>query len=63
MTKSFLRSAALALATATSMLTLQPAHAATDAAAVVKHYADVAHAKFSDALSGNRSLSFRQPDR
>ena len=56
MTKSFLRSAALALATATSMLALQPAQAATDAAAVVKHYADVAHAKFSDALSTAEAL-------
>ena len=56
MTKSFLRGAALALATATSMLALQPAHATTDAAAVVKHYADVAHAKFSDALSTAEAL-------
>ena len=45
MTTSFLRGAALALATATSMLALQPALAATDAAVVVKHYAEVAHSK------------------
>jgi putative iron-regulated protein len=56
MTTSFLRSAALAFATATSMLALQPAQAATDAAAVVKHYAEVAHAKYSDALSTAEAL-------
>ncbi|CAN7244418.1 imelysin family protein [Pararhizobium sp. LjRoot238] len=56
MTTSFLRSAALAFATATSMLALQPAQAATDAAAVVKHYADVAYAKYSDALSTAEAL-------
>ena len=56
MTKSFLRSATLALAAATSMLALQPAQAATDAAAVVKHYADVAYAKYSDALSTAEAL-------
>ncbi len=50
MTKNFIRAAALALMTATSTLALQPAQAATDAAAVVKHYAVVAHAKFEDAL-------------
>ena len=56
MTTSFLRGAALALATATSMLALQPARAATDAAVVVKHYAEVAHAKYSDALSTAEAL-------
>ncbi len=56
MTTSFLRSAALALATATSLLALQPAQAATDAAAVVKHYAEVAHAKYADALSTAEAL-------
>ncbi|KQS81196.1 peptidase [Rhizobium sp. Leaf384] len=56
MTVSFLRSAALALAAATSALSLQPAHAATDAAAVLKHYSDVAHAKFEDALTTAQAL-------
>lgn len=56
MTTSFLRKSVLALVAATSMLALQPAHAATDAAAVVKHYADVAHAKYSDALSTAQAL-------
>ncbi|KQS65373.1 peptidase [Rhizobium sp. Leaf371] len=56
MTVSFLRAAALALATATSVLALQPAQAATDAAAVLKHYSDVAHAKFEDALTTAQAL-------
>ena len=56
MPTSFFRKSVLALAAATSMLVLQPAHAATDAAAVVKHYADVAHAKYSDALSTAQAL-------
>lgn len=56
MTKKFFRGAALALMTATSALALQPAHAATDAAAVVKHYAAVAHAKFEDALTTAEAL-------
>ncbi|KQY13280.1 imelysin family protein [Rhizobium sp. Root482] len=56
MTTSFLRKSVLALVAATSMLALQPAHAAADAAAVVKHYADVAHAKYSDALSTAQAL-------
>ncbi|CZT33917.1 imelysin family protein [Rhizobium sp. 9140] len=56
MTVSFLRSAALALATATSALAIQPAAAATDAAAVLKHYSDVAHAKFEDALTTAQAL-------
>ncbi|MET0357891.1 MAG: imelysin family protein, partial [Pararhizobium sp.] len=56
MTVSFLRTAALALATATSALAIQPAHAATDAAAVLKHYSEVAHAKFEDALTTAQAL-------
>ncbi|SER87418.1 imelysin family protein [Rhizobium sp. NFR03] len=56
MTVSFLRTAALALATATSALAIQPAAAATDAAAVLKHYSDVAHAKFEDALTTAQAL-------
>jgi len=56
MTKKFIRGAALAFMTATSALALQPAHAATDAAAVVKHYTAVAHAKFEDALTTAEAL-------
>ncbi|WP_075290949.1 imelysin family protein [Pararhizobium arenae] len=56
MTTSFLRSAMLALVTATSVLAITPASAATDAAAVVKHYAEVAHAKFEDALTTAQAL-------
>ena len=56
MTKNFIRAAALALMTATSVLALQPANAATDAAAVVKHYAAVAHAKYEDALTTAEAL-------
>jgi putative iron-regulated protein len=56
MTKNFIRAAALALMTATSTLALQPAKAATDAAAVVKHYTVVAHAKFEDALITAQAL-------
>jgi len=56
MTKKFIRGAALALMTATSALALQPANAATDAAAVVKHYTAVAHAKFEDALTTAEAL-------
>lgn len=57
MKTSFLRTAALALLTATSAFAFQPAHAATDDAAVVKHYVDVAHAKFSDSLATAKALS------
>ncbi|ASY59004.1 imelysin family protein [Sinorhizobium sp. CCBAU 05631] len=56
MTKNFTRAAALALMTATSVLALQPASAATDAAAVVKHYAAIAHAKYEDALTTAEAL-------
>ncbi|MCV3736520.1 peptidase [Rhizobium sp. TRM96647] len=57
MKTSFLRAAVLALSTATCALAVQPALAATDEAAVVKHYVDVAHAKFSDALATARELA------
>lgn len=57
MKTSFLRTAVLALSTATSALAFQPAFAATDDAAVVKHYVDVAHAKLSDALATAKTLS------
>jgi putative iron-regulated protein len=56
MTVSILRAAALALATATCTLAVQPAQAATDAASVLKHYSDVAHAKFEDALTTAQAL-------
>ncbi len=56
MTKKFIRGATLAFMTATSALALQPAYAATDAAAVVKHYTAVAHAKFEDALTTAEAL-------
>jgi len=56
MTKKFIRTAALALLAATSALALQPAKAATDAAAVVKHYAAIAHAKYEDALTTAEAL-------
>ncbi len=41
-------SASAALLAASVAFTALPARAATDAAAVVKHYADVAHAKYED---------------
>lgn len=53
----FLRTAALALLAATSAFAVQPASAATDAAAVVKHYSEIAHAKFSDSLSTAKDLA------
>jgi putative iron-regulated protein len=56
MTTSFLRAAAFALAAATSGLAMQSAHAAADPAAVVKHYAEIAHAKFSDSLAAAKAL-------
>lgn len=48
------RAAVLAIAPA-ALLAL-PAHAETDAAAVVKHYADVAHAKYEDSLTTAKAL-------
>ncbi|MBB3976362.1 putative iron-regulated protein [Rhizobium azooxidifex] len=57
MKTSFLRAAVLALSTATCALAFQPALAATDEAAVVKHYVDVAHAKYSDSLATAKELA------
>lgn len=57
MKTSFLRAAVLALSTATCALAVQPALAATDEAAVVKHYVDVAHAKYSDSLATAKELA------
>ncbi|QRM53968.1 imelysin family protein [Sinorhizobium sp. BG8] len=56
MKTSLLRAAAFALLAATSALAVQPAAAATDAAAVVKHYSDIAYAKFSDSLATAKEL-------
>ncbi|MDX3926681.1 MAG: imelysin family protein [Shinella sp.] len=56
MTISLLRAAAVALLTATSGFAIQSAAAATDPAAVVKHYAEIAHAKFSDSLAAAKEL-------
>ncbi|MXN50547.1 peptidase [Shinella sp. AETb1-6] len=56
MTTSFLRAAVFALATATSGLAIGTAHAAADPAAIVKHYAEIAHAKFSDSLDAAKAL-------
>ncbi|WP_313664435.1 imelysin family protein [Shinella sp.] len=56
MTTSFLRAAVFALATATSGLAIGAAHAAADPAAIVKHYAEIAHAKFSDSLDAAKAL-------
>ncbi|MGB3812824.1 MAG: imelysin family protein [Shinella sp.] len=56
MTTSFLRAAAFALAAAASSLAIGSAHAATDPAAIVKHYAEIAHAKFSDSLDAAKAL-------
>ncbi|HEV7246458.1 MAG TPA: imelysin family protein [Shinella sp.] len=56
MTTSFLRAAAFVLAAATSSLAIGTAHAAADPAAIVKHYADIAHAKYSDSLAAAKAL-------
>jgi len=56
MTISFLRAAAFALAAAASSLAIGSAHAAVDPAAIVKHYTDIAYAKFSDTLDAAKAL-------
>jgi putative iron-regulated protein len=48
--------AALALWASAAVLVVTPAQAATTSAAVLKHYADVAHAKFEDALTTAQAL-------
>ena len=48
--------AAVALAVAPTALFAIPAYAAPDAAAVVKHYAEVAHAKYEDSLTTAKAL-------
>lgn len=56
MSMKFFRGAVFALATATSLLAIQSAQAATDPAAVVKHYAEIAHAKYEDSLTAAKAL-------
>lgn len=57
MSRTSLRAAVFALAASVAFVPLTSAFAATpDAAAVVKHYADVAHAKFEDALVTAKAL-------
>ncbi|NKN35162.1 peptidase [Agrobacterium sp. a22-2] len=48
--------AAVALLVASAAFTTAPAHAATDAAAVVKHYAALAQAKYEDSLATAKDL-------
>jgi putative iron-regulated protein len=48
--------ATLALLAASATFTAIPARAATDPAAVVKHYAELAHAKFEDSLNTAKEL-------
>ncbi|WP_160007260.1 imelysin family protein [Rhizobium sp. 18055] len=48
--------AALALAVAPTALSAIPAYAAPDAAAVVKYYTEVGHAKYEDALTTAKTL-------
>ncbi|MDE1996905.1 MAG: peptidase, partial [Rhizobiaceae bacterium] len=49
--------AALALAVASTAMTTLPALAAApEPAAIIKHYADVAHAKYQDALTTAQTL-------
>lgn len=48
--------AAMALLAASAAFTVAPAQAATDAAAVVKHYAELAYAKYEDSLTTAKAL-------
>lgn len=48
--------AAMALFAASAAFTMSQAQAATTSAAVLKHYADVAHAKFEDSLTTAQAL-------
>ncbi|WP_313613546.1 imelysin family protein [Agrobacterium sp.] len=48
--------ATLALLAASAAFTAVPARAATDPAAVVKHYAELAHAKYEDSLNTAKEL-------
>ena len=48
--------AAVALLATSAAFTVTPAQAATDAAAVVKHYSELAHAKYEDSLATAKAL-------
>lgn len=56
MIRKTILSASFALLATSATFTALPARAATDAAAVVKHYADVAHAKYEDSLTTAKAL-------
>ncbi|NTF06274.1 peptidase [Agrobacterium rubi] len=56
MFRKTLSSARLALLAASVALTALPVRAATDPAAVVKHYAEMGHAKYQDALTTAETL-------
>jgi putative iron-regulated protein len=56
MIRKSILSATLALLAASATFTAIPARAATDPAAVVKHYAELAHAKFEDSLNTAKEL-------
>ncbi|UHS55487.1 imelysin family protein [Agrobacterium vaccinii] len=56
MFRKTLSSARLALLAASVALTALPVRAATDPAAVVKHYAELGHAKYQDALTTAETL-------
>lgn len=56
MSRKTISSAVVALLAASVAFTALPARAATDPAAVVKHYAEVGHAKYQDALTTAQTL-------
>ncbi|MCF3640786.1 peptidase [Rhizobium sp. TRM95111] len=56
MKTALIRTAAVALLAAASSLSVSTAHAAADPAAIVTHYAEIAHAKFSDSLAAAKDL-------
>lgn len=56
MSGTLIKTAAIVLAGGISLITAAAAMAATDPAAVVRHYAEVGHAKFEDALTTAKAL-------
>ena len=56
MIRKTILSASFVLLAASAAFTALPAQAATDAAAVIKHYTDVAHAKYEDSLTTAKKL-------
>ncbi|PZU85958.1 MAG: peptidase [Shinella sp.] len=56
MTRKTVIGASLALLVASAAFVAGPAAAATDEAAVLKHYAELAHAKFEDSLNTAKAL-------